>query len=463
MTIVSSPRSEVRDRIDAYIAQHVDKYVEQLALLCGQPSVSATGEGIAQCAQLVGETIDGYGLGADLLPTDGNPVVLGESDGQQDKTLLFYLHYDVQPPEPLSLWHSPPFALARRDGKLFARGAADDKGHIVARLAAVDAVRHALGELPCKVMFFVEGEEELGSPNLVHCLEANAERLAADGCLWEYGSVNLQGAPVQYLGMRGIYYVNLAVKTAGRDAHSGLGGSIFPNAAWRLVWALASLKDADERIRIPGFYDNVRPPSKKDLALLAELPDESAALKEMFGLSGFVAGLDGGLTFKQASIFEPTCTVCGLEAGYQGPGTKTVIPAEARAKVDFRLVPEQTPDEIAQKLRAHLDAEGFEDVMIESANGLRPARSDPDHPFVKLAHATGAAVYGQQPVVAPMSGGSGPMEPFIRLLDLPVVAAGVAYPESHAHSPNENIRLVDFINGIRHTAYIIEAFGRNSN
>lgn len=451
----------VWQRIDHYVEENVDDILGQLARLCAQPSVSAQNLGIEACAELVATMLQEEGFAAEIMPSAGNPVVYGEGAGRSDRTLIFYLHYDVQPPEPLDLWKSPPFRLTRRGNKFYARGVSDDKGHIVARLAALAAVRSALGELPCNVKFFIEGEEEIGSPNTPAFIEENRERLAADACIWEFGGVNGEGRPEQSLGMRGICYVELSVQTAGSDTHSGLGGSVFPNAAWRLVWALNTLKDEDERILLPGFYDKVVPPTSRDLAMLKQLPDESAMWQKMYGLEGFVGGVEGGLPWKVQAVFQPTCTICGLESGYQGPGSKTVLPARATAKVDFRLVPDQTPEEVLVALRKRLDETGFEDVAIKLLGGLRPARVDPDDPFVHLTLRTAEDVYGQSMVVAPMIGGSGPLYPFVEYLDLPVVAAGISYPGSNVHAPNENIRLDYFLQGIRHTARIVEAFGRS--
>jgi len=452
----------VWQRIDHYVEENVDDILGQLARLCAQPSVSAQNLGIEACAELVATMLQEEGFEAEIMPSGGNPVVFGEGAGRSDRTLIFYLHYDVQPPEPLDLWKSPPFRLTRRGNKFYARGVSDDKGHIIARLAALAAVRSALGELPCNVKFFIEGEEEIGSPNTPAFIEENRERLAADACIWEFGGVNGEGRPEQSLGMRGICYVELSVQTAGSDTHSGLGGSVFPNAAWRLVWALNTLKDEDERILLPGFYDKVVPPTSRDLAMLKQLPDESAMWQKMYGLEGFVGGVEGGLPWKVQAVFQPTCTICGLESGYQGPGSKTVLPARATAKVDFRLVPDQTPEEVLAALRQRLDETGFEDVAIKLLGGLRPARVDPDDPFVHLTLRTAEDVYGQSMVVAPIIGGSGPLYPFVEYLDLPVVAAGISYPGSNVHAPNENIRLDYFLQGIRHTARIVEAFGRSN-
>ncbi|MFZ0544345.1 MAG: M20/M25/M40 family metallo-hydrolase [Candidatus Promineifilaceae bacterium] len=453
-------QNDTHKKIDEFVNSHTEDFIDALSTLCGQPSISAQNVGIQECAELVAQMLEDHGYQSEIMPSSGNPVVYGEGDGESDKTILFYLHYDVQPAEPLELWESPPFTLTRRNGNLYARGAADDKGHIVTRLAGLAAVQHALGHLPCNVKFIIEGEEELGSPNMPAFVESHQELLAADGCVWEFGGVNHDGAPTQTLGLRGICYVELAVRTANQDAHSGLGGSIFPNAAWRLVWALNSLKGQDERILIPGFYDDVLPPSDTDLELLAQLPDEAEKVKEMYGLKSYIKGLTGGLEYKKAAIFEPTCTICGLDSGYQGPGSKTVLPAEARAKVDFRLVPDQKPEDILKKLRAHLDAQGFDDIEIIYHGGTQPAKTDPNDPFVLLTNETAEQVYGRKMVVSPMSGGSGPNYPFVHTLKLPVVATGVGYPGTSIHAPNEHIRLNDFIQGIRHTAYLVEAFGR---
>lgn len=453
-------QNETLSKIDSFIADHTDTFVAALGRICAQPSVSAHNTGIQECAQLVADMLVEHGYRSEIMASDGYPVVYGEGNGRSDKTLLFYLHYDVQPVEPLELWETPPFELTKKGDKLYARGAADDKGHIIARLAGLAAVKHALGELPCNVKFIIEGEEELGSPNMPAFVEKHQKILAADGCVWEFGGVNHDGAPTQTLGLRGICYVELALRTANQDAHSGLGGSIFPNAAWRLVWALNSLKDADEHILIPGFYDDVNPPSEVDLALLAQLPDDSENIKAMYGLKSYLKGVTGGVDFKRKAIFEPTCTICGLDSGYQGPGSKTVLPAEARAKIDFRLVPDQKPEDILAKLRAHLDAQGFEDIEIIYHGGTRPAKTDPEDPFVQLTNRTAEQVYGRKMVVSPMSGGSGPSYPFVHTLKLPVVATGIGYPGNAIHAPNEHIRMEDFIQGIRHTAYLVEAFGR---
>ncbi len=448
------------EKLDAEARRNVDRHIHELIALCAQPSIAAQNAGMRECAELVSDMLQTRGFDIKLLPTRGYPVIFGERSGRSDRTLIFYNHYDVQPPEPLEQWDSAPFEPSIRDGKVFARGVSDDKGHILCRLAAIDAFLAVDGELPCSVKFIIEGEEEIGSPNLPEFIKDNTEALAGDACIWEFGGIDHEGTPVQVAGLRGICYVELSVETATQDAHSGLGGSIFPNAAWRLTWALNSLKDADELIRIPGFYDRVVPPTDLDLELLAKLPDSAEEYRLRYGIQSFVKGLTGGLELERETIFSPTCTICGLTSGYQGEGTKTVLPAKARAKVDFRLVPDQDPDEVLLLLSNHLDEGGFRDVEINYLAGEHPARTDPNDPFLKLVVETARDVYGEPQRIIPMSGGSGPNHPFIHDLKVPVATAGVGYPGSNVHAPNENMDIENFIAGVRHTIRIMERFSR---
>jgi acetylornithine deacetylase/succinyl-diaminopimelate desuccinylase-like protein len=446
------------DGYDAYLNHNLDSSISELSRFCEQPSVAAQNWGLAECAALVADMLKSRGFSAEIISTDGAPVVYGERKGRTNKTLLFYNHYDVQPPEPLELWDSPPFTPTIRDGKLFARGVSDDKGHLTSRLYAIDALLDKDEELPCNIKFVVEGEEEISSVHLKDFVINNVDKLKADACIWEFGGVDHREVPVQYLGLRGICYVELSVETANIDVHSGLGGSIFPNAAWRLVWALATLKGEDEHIRIPGHYDSVLPPSKRDRELMEAMPETSDEYKSRYGVDHFLRELTGGVDLRIAEAFQPTCTICGLTSGYQGAGSKTVLPARASAKVDFRLVPNQSPEQVLKSLRTHLDNEGFTDVKIQFLGGEKPARTDPDDPFVSLVVETARPVYGQPMQIVPMSGGSGPNHAFVHLLNLPVVTAGIGYPGSQGHAPNENIRLDLYLKGAMHIVRILKEF-----
>ena len=286
------------------------------------------------------------------------------------------------------------------------------------------------------------------------------ERLAADVCLHEGGGVNASGRPSISLGVKGILSVQLSVRTAVRDSHSSYAAAV-PNAAWRLVWALSTLKDADERVRIPGFYDAVRPPTELEDTFLRAAPPEEDELRDSLGVTEFVCGVRG-YEYIRRLIFEPTCTINGIGSGYQGAGNKTVLPAEAMAKLDIRLVPDQDPHDVTAKLRKHLVDGGFGDIEVVVSEGEFPARSDATHPFVEIVRSTARAVYGAEPVTYPNMAGTQPLHPMMSILGVPMASAGIMYPDARAHAPDENIRRGDFVLGTKHVAAIIEALGTSS-
>jgi acetylornithine deacetylase/succinyl-diaminopimelate desuccinylase-like protein len=448
-------------KVDEYLDKNLDASLAELAALCAVPSIAAQNTGLDECAELVAKMLQKRGFKTEIMPSGGAPVVYAERKGKSDKTLLFYNHYDVQPPEPLELWESPPFEATRHDGKMYARGISDDKGHFLTRLYALDALLAQDSELPCNVKFVVEGEEEIGSVHMPAFVEKHATKLAADACIWEFGYLDHNDVPKQIMGMRGIFYVELSVDLLTMDVHSGLGGSIFPNAAWRLVWALASLKDANERILIPGHYDDVVPPSARDREIAAALPFEGDEYKARYGVKEFLRGTTGHPDLHLQETLEPTVTICGLNSGYQGAGSKTVLPAKAMAKVDFRLVPNQMPDKIMKGLRAHLDAQGFTDVKITELGSEPPGRTDPDDPFIELVASSAKDVYGVPQQRVPMSGGSGPNHAFLHFLDLPVATAGMGYPGSQVHAPNENIREDLYVKAAAHMARVVANFAKS--
>jgi acetylornithine deacetylase/succinyl-diaminopimelate desuccinylase-like protein len=449
--------SQTAERLDAYLQANLDRYINETVELCAQPSVSARREGVLECAELVADILARHGLEVQRFETPGSPVLVGRGKGRSERTLLFYNHYDVQPPEPLELWTTPPFQPTLREGALYARGAVDDKGHLIARLAALDAVREAHGgELPCGVTFVVEGEEEIGSPHIAAFVREHLDLLRADAAVWEEGGTDLNGRPETLLGVRGILFVDVSVQTLKMDAHSG-AASVLPNAAWRLLRLLASLKDANERILIPGFYEHALPPTPLDLELLEALPDLEAWGREVFGVREFVGGRTG--KDLNAAGFNPTCNIAGITAGYQGEGTKTVIPARASAKVDFRLVPNQDPEDILARLRRHLDEGGFSDAELTQHATMWPYKASADDPFIRLAGQTAEEVYQKPYKILPLSGGSSPIYAFAGPLGgIPVITAGVGNYANRTHSPDEHVRLVDFLNGSRHIARILDGF-----
>ncbi|WP_337845060.1 M20/M25/M40 family metallo-hydrolase [Thermus sp.] len=426
-----------------------------LAELVALPTVSAEGRALEEGARKVAEVLEGLGLRAELKRGYGPPVVVAEG-GEEEKTLLFYNHYDVQPPDPLELWATDPFALVEKEGAWYARGAHDDKGELVARVVALRLFREKHGFLP-RVRFVVEGEEEVGSPHLADFVRDHKEALRAEAILWEAGGVDARGRPYLYAGLKGIVALELRVKTAAFDLHSSYG-AVVENPIYRLSRALASLRDEEGRVLVEGFYQRVRPLTPLEVEVLAEIPDESEALKEAFGVRDFLGGARN-LEFNQRLYAEPCINFNGFHAGYGGPGSKTVLPAEAYAKLDVRLVPDQDPEEIPLLLRRHLEAHGFRDVeVVVLEKGEAPARSDLAHPFVALARRALEEAFGERAVLYPNMAGSGPMHPFLHHLQAPAVGLGVGYPGSRVHSPNEHIRIRDFERGVLALLRLLELY-----
>ena len=450
------------DRVFQYIDAHRDEYVELLRGLCRQPSIAAQGIGLRETAERVEGLMAEAGVRARVVPVEGGPpVVYGEVKGKTPRTLMFYNHYDVQPPEPLEEWDSAPFDAAIREGKIFARGVADNKGNLMARICAVDAMLHVLGELPVSVRFVVEGEEEIGSVNLPKFVREHRDLIAADACIWESGSRDIQESMVLAVGCKGICYVELEARGASRDLHSSVA-TIVPNPAWRLVWALATFKDRNERILINGFYDDVVEPTDDEMAQLrriAPLRDDAAQLKD-YGLDRYLLGVSGVELLKR-NLFQPTCTICGITSGYGGPGSKTVLPRRAVAKVDFRLVPNQRADDIFQKVQAHLAQHGFADIGVRALGNEDPARTPMSAEIVKVVSESVRRIYNRDPLVFPTMAGTGPQHVLTGTGEqgIPTIGSGVGYAHSNVHAPNENIRIADYISGIKHIAMVLHLFG----
>jgi acetylornithine deacetylase/succinyl-diaminopimelate desuccinylase-like protein len=450
-------------QFDSYINQNLDSSLDELKILVSQPSISAKRIGLVDCAKLVVNLFQKRGFEIHQFDNDGAPIIVAEKKGKSDRTILFYNHYDVQPAEPLRLWKSPPFELTINDGKAYGRGANDNKGNITNRLLAIDAILDEDGELPCSVKFIIEGEEETDSFNFAKFVNTHQDLLRADACIWEFGEVDGNDHPMEFLGLRGICYVELEVETAKRDIHSGVGGSIVANAAWRLIWALSTLKSEDEKINLPGFYDDIVPPSAIDMEWLAALPDMSVDYKKRFGVDHFLNNISGGLELQIAEVFQPTCTICGLSSGYHGQGSKTIVPARAHAKIDFRLVPNQRPEKVMRQLRTHLDQNGFQDIKITNLCSDAPARTDPNDGFIKTIIQTSEEVYGEPMKIVPMTGGSGPNAIIQDALKIPIASLGIGYPDSRVHAPNENIRLDLYLKTAKHITRILSKFGEQED
>ncbi len=451
------------DDLDRYLDANRDRFVTELRELCAIPSEAADPGALRRAADWCEQRLRAAGCAAHQVTLDGippgesmvPPLVVGEAGGGK-RTLIGVQHYDVQPAVPLELWKTPPYEPAVRDGAVFARGVDDNKGHLLLRIQAVEAYRAACGELPIRVRFLIEGEEESGSVNLERLLQSDPRLTDGDGALKEGGAIDSHGRPQLLLGGKGIYYVELRVRTLARDAHSG-GATHLPNAAWRLVNALATLMDERGHVLIEGFYADVRAPTKEERDHVASLPFDAAETKRIYALERFAFGR-GDADVRLASVYEPTCNICGIESGFVDEGTKTVIPSSAFAKIDFRLVPDQDPRTIGKLLRAHLDRHGFTDVEMIAKEGEMPYRGRIDDPIVRAAKAAAEEAYGKEALLVPSSGGTSPMWVVCHRRSLANVTLGMGHPGSGAHAPNENILLDNYWKAIRATVRLYELY-----
>jgi len=425
--------------------------VELLRQLCSYPSVSTEARSLPETADAVERLLAETGFATRQLVVDeGPPAVHGELAGDGAFTLLLYNHYDVQPVDPLDEWQSPPFEPTLRDGALYARGAADNKGEIAVRLAVLRALLAERERLGLTVRWIIEGEEEIGSPHFDALARQHADLLRADACLWEGSVYRGDGSAGVALGYKGALYVQLDAEALATDAHSS-GAAILPSAAWRLVGALSSLRDDSGHVTIPGFFDDVVPPTEDERRALAAHPDNDDELKATFGVDAFLDGLAGAALRERAS-FSPTSNIAGLTSGYGGPGMKTVLPGRASAKLDFRLVPDQQPDDLARKLRTHLDRRGFEDVTLSVLLAAEPVRTPLDHEFARRVAAVAERVWGEPPSITPLGGGTLPL---LASLQRHVGVPGLSPPDNpvyigcRAHAPNEHVRLGDVARAVK--------------
>ena len=345
-----------------YIEKNKQRFLAELFMLLRQPSISARDEGVKEFAALLAKNLEDLGAKASIIPTPGQPMVFGELTGPPGApTVLVYGHYDVQPPEPLDAWISPPFEPTIRDGKIFARGASDNKGQFFTYIKAVEALQNIQGGVPIHIKFLFEGEEEVGSPHLPAFAKEHRDLLKADLTLFSDSHIHESGRPLIILGLKGLLYVELRAKGVCSDQHSGRASSL-PNPAWELVWVLNTLKDRNNRVLIPGFYDRVRELTTAERKAIDLIPCDETRLLKYYGIDKFAPGRFSDHYYFN-NVTEPTCNISGINSGYTGAGNQNVLPSRAMVKLDFRLVPDQDPDEIFALLTQHLAAHGFDDVF----------------------------------------------------------------------------------------------------
>ena len=448
------------DKFLEYVNANKQRFIAELQDFCRQPSVAAQNWGMSEMADKVLARLQKLGAVARIIPIEGGAPVVYAEIGAGKRTLMIYDHYDVQPPEPLELWESGPWDGAIRDGKFYARGVADNKGNLMCRIHAVEAYLATVGALPLKIKFVVEGEEEIGSIHLPQFVKENHALIeGVDGCLWEAGYKDVNDRPVISCGVKGIVYVELHARGAKRDLHSA-NAAIVVNPAWRLTWALATLKDADDNILVDDLMKHVRAPTVVEMDALKTISYDEGKTKSDLGIPSFIRNLTG-IELLKKYLYEPTCTICGLYSGYIGEGSKTVLPNHAFAKIDFRLVPDLSPDLVVDLLKKHLARRGFDDIeVVLTETGEEVARSPLDSAIVRAAIDAATRVYDQAPVVYPTMAGSGPMYPLCQALGIPAVGAGCGWHDSRAHAPNESIRLADYFEGIAFVRELVDRFAK---
>jgi len=447
-------------RFDRYVDRHARSFTERLQELCRMPSVAARGTGMRAVAEKVEQMLQRVGAGTRTFKVgSGFPIIYGEC-GAGERCFVIYGHYDVQPVGHLGEWSSGPFASVVQDGKLYARGASNSKGDLVARLAAVEAYQKTFGKLPVCLRFVIEGEDGLASPSLHRFAAENPQLLSADGCVWDDGYLDTKERLVINLGFKGIAFLELRAYGARTDLHSKWGG-IVPNPAWRLVQALSTVVSPKGVITIDGFSTHIAPITSDDRRMLKTIELDEAGLRREFRIGGWVHGMTGRELAKEL-IFGPTCTICGIRTGHTEAGAKTILPGAATARLDFRLVPDLTPDLVVRLLRAHLDTRGFTDIEIIELGAAPYAKSSPGSMVARAAIESAEAVYGNQPVVYPLDPASGPVGAVTgaRQPPAPVVSFGISYYGSNPHGPDENIRLDDFLRGIKYFGRIIHSLAQ---
>jgi len=447
------------ESVDSYLEAHRAAFEEQLKELLRIPSVSAQPDHDAdtqRAARFIHDDLAAMGLQAELIPTKRHPVVYAEWLKAPGKpTLLVYGHYDVQPPEPLGPWLSPPFEPTVRDGNLYARGATDDKGQMFTHLKAAQAWLRETGSLPLNVKFLIEGEEEIGGANLEDYVAANHARLACDYAVISDTSQYARGLPAITYGLKGLAYFELHVQGANRDLHSGTFGGAVANPINALASILASLKGADGKIQIEGFYDAVRPLEGWEREDFARLPFSEDEFRADLGVAE-LAGEEGYTTLERKWA-RPTCDINGIFGGYAGPGPKTVLPCTAGAKLSFRLVPDQDPGSIEALFRAHIQRITPPGVKVDvtTMNAAPAVLVSVDSPGVRAAVRAVEAGFGTRPVFI-REGGSIPVVGLLKEhLRVDTLLLGWGQNDDNLHGPNEKFSLADFHRGIKASAHLL--------
>lgn len=447
--------SPVLDHIDA----HRDAFLERLVAYLRHPSISAENLGIVEVGNLLVGMLGAIGLEAGLVATEGHPMVVGRWEKAPGRpTVLLYGHYDVQPADPLDKWVSPPFEPTIRDGRLYARGVGDNKGQHFAQILALESHLKVHGTLPCNVIVLLEGEEEIGSPNIAGFVRENGHLLQADLAITADGPRHASGAPAIKFGSRGVISFELRCRHASRDVHSGNFGGAVPNPIWTLVHLLATMKNPQGEITIAGLHDRIEPPTPEELEAIDRLPLNLDAFMQGLGLSRLDAPADR--PFYERLCFRPTLTINGFHGGYGGPGSKTVLPHEAFVKCDIRLVEAQDPIDVLNKVRAHVARHAPEVEVIAEEKGMQPSKTPIASPYTAPLRRAFLAAQGREPLLIPAGFGSLPNYVFTKILGIPAFTTPYANHDEANHAPNENMTLDCFHEGVRTGAAVLHELGQ---
>ncbi|GAX89110.1 dipeptidase [Effusibacillus lacus] len=441
------------ERYQQYFSANRDHHLNELKELLAIPSISALSEhkgDMQRASQWIADSLKKAGMdNVQIMPTKGHPVVYGEWLKAEGKpTVLIYGHYDVQPVDPMELWDSPPFEAVIRDEKIYARGSSDDKGQVLMHIKALEAILHNEGTLPLNFKFCIEGEEEIASPHLAEFVEEHKDLLAANVLVISDTPMLEKGRPAICTGLRGLCGLQIDVKGAKSDLHSGLYGGAVQNPIHALVHILDTMRNPDGQITVEGFYDKVVPVSESEREEYRALGIDEERIRQELGVPAFFG--EKGYSLLERTWIRPTLEINGIYGGFQGEGIKTVLPAEAHAKVTCRLVPDQNPDEILELIRKHVEKHTPPGVTVSVSffDRGRPFSTPIDHPAIQAAGRAYEKVYGV-PVAYNRMGGSIPVvETMGRILDTPVVLMGFALPSENFHAPNEHFHLENFDKGL---------------
>lgn len=454
--------------IDSFVQQNEQRLLEELKTFLRIPSISTLPENkpdVDRAAQFVADSLKKAGLEhVEIIPTEKHPLVYADWLHAPGKpTVLLYGHYDVQPPDPLELWHTPPFEPTIRDGNLYARGSADDKGQMYMHVKAIEALHAVNGSLPVNVKFLIEGEEEIGGASIAKFVEQNPAKLKADVALVSDTALYAEGIPTLCIGLRGLVYMELEATGPMRDLHSGLYGGAAPNAVFGLIELLAKAKDENGVIQIPGIYDDVQAPAPAELNSWKSLPfNEKEMLANEVGSTQLTGEPDYSVLERVWA--RPTLEVHGIAGGFTGAGAKTVIPAKATAKVSFRLVPKQDPDKVVAAFKKfvaeHTPAGIRTEVRVLSSGPAVVV--NPDAAAIQVAARAFSEMLAK-PTVFTRSGGSIPIVgDFAKHLGIPTILMGFGLPDDGLHSPNEKYRVSNYYTGIMTVAHFLELYGQGS-